>query len=186
MFLWYLCLNDDLTPGPSPTSPRPLPPGEGENMESYFLGEGRKFQCLKLEKKSIFIVMSKEIALKWYSQAEHDLEMADKNIPIKGYDISAFLAQQSVEKMLKAVIIFEGKPLPKTHYIDELARILQLPDDIVDAVLDLSPDYTLARYPDVADHVPFAEYTEELAQEKVKKAKVIFECCKKRLKLPGV
>jgi HEPN domain-containing protein len=112
--------------------------------------------------------------------------MAEKNILIGGYDISAFLAQQSVEKLLKGVIILEGKPLPKTHYIDELARILKLPDDILDAVLDLAPDYTLARYPDVADHVPFTEYTEELAQEKVKKAKAVFECLTKRLELPGV
>jgi len=28
--------------------------------------------------------MSKEIALKWYKQALHDLQMAEKNISIKG------------------------------------------------------------------------------------------------------
>lgn len=62
---------------------------------------------------------------------------------------------------------------------------MQLPDDIVDMVLDLTPDYTFARYPDVADHVPFNEYTEAIAWEKVKKAQAIFESLKKRLELNG-
>ena len=34
--------------------------------------------------------MNKDIAEKWYKQALHDLEMAEKNISIQGYDISAF------------------------------------------------------------------------------------------------
>jgi len=46
--------------------------------------------------------MSKEIAIKWYKQALHDLQMAEKNISIKGYDIAAFLAHQSVEKLIKS------------------------------------------------------------------------------------
>ncbi len=46
--------------------------------------------------------MSKEIALKWDKQALHDLQMAEKNISIKGYDIAAFLAHQSVEKLMKS------------------------------------------------------------------------------------
>jgi len=50
----------------------------------------------------------KEIARKWYRQAVHELEMAEKNIEIGGYDISAFLSHQSVEKLLKAGFILEG------------------------------------------------------------------------------
>jgi HEPN domain-containing protein len=36
--------------------------------------------------------MSKEIAKKWFKQAQHDLEMAEKNMGIEGYDIASFLA----------------------------------------------------------------------------------------------
>ena len=124
--------------------------------------------------------MNEETALKWYKQAKHDLEMAGKNIVIGGYDVAAFLAQQSVEKMLKAAILFEGKPLPRTHYVDELARTLQLPESIIDNVLDLAPDYTLARYPDVADRVPYAEYNKDLAAEKVEKARSVFDFLAKK------
>lgn len=131
------------------------------------------------------MIMNPDIVLKWYKQAVHDLDMAEKNISIKGYDISAFLAQQSVEKLLKAAILFEGRPLPKSHYIDELAQTLQLPEDVINAVLDLASDYTFSRYPDVADRVPFEEYTEELALEKVNKAKIVLNYLKERFKTPG-
>lgn len=47
------------------------------------------------------------IAKKWLKQALHDIEMADKNIAIGGYDIAAFLAHQSVEKLLKSIFLIE-------------------------------------------------------------------------------
>ncbi len=118
--------------------------------------------------------MSKESALKWYQQSLHDLEMAEKNIDIEGYDISAFLCEQAVEKLLKAIFILQGRKMPRTHYIDELATELNLSDEIIDDVLDLSGDYTFSRYPDVADVVPYRAYNEEIAEAKVQTAKRIF------------
>ena len=121
--------------------------------------------------------MSK-IALKWLKQALHDLEMSEKNITIGGYDVAAFLAHQAVEKLLKAIFIINGKEFPRTHYIDELARELKLEKELVDKISELSVDYTFARYPDVAEHVPYEEYSEEIAKEKVQTAKEIFESLK--------
>jgi HEPN domain-containing protein len=46
--------------------------------------------------------MANEMVSKWLQQALHDLAMAEKNISIGGYDVSAFLAQQAVEKLMKA------------------------------------------------------------------------------------
>jgi len=48
--------------------------------------------------------MNREIAKKWFKQAQHDLEMAEKNMGIEGYDIASFLAHQAVEKLLKAIL----------------------------------------------------------------------------------
>jgi len=124
--------------------------------------------------------MSKKIALKWFKQARHDLEMAEKNISIGGYDVSAFLAHQAVEKLLKAIFVLEGEKIPRIHYIDELAHQLDLPEEIVDDLSDLTIDYTFARYPDVSEHIPYEEYTEEIAQEKVGLAKKIFDSLKDR------
>jgi len=131
--------------------------------------------------------MSKEIAIKWYRQARHDLEMAEKNISIEGYDVTAFLAHQAVEKLLKSVFALLGNKIPKIHYIDELARELNLPPGIVDDILDLTGDYTFSRYPDVSDHTPYEEYDETVAREKVKKAKTVFYEIKKQYReLAGI
>lgn len=52
-------------------------------------------------------------ARKWLKQAKHDLIMAKKNIEIEGYDISAFLSHQAVEKLLKSLMIMKKNKLPK-------------------------------------------------------------------------
>ena len=119
--------------------------------------------------------MNREIAIKWFKQALHDLEMAEKNIGIEGYDIAAFLAHQAVEKLLKSIFALEGKAIPKIHYIDELANQLNLPDEVINDVFDLTADYTFARYPDVAERVPYEEYDVNIAQSKVENAKRVFE-----------
>jgi HEPN domain-containing protein len=103
------------------------------------------------------------------------LKIAEKNIDIEGYDTAAFLAHQAVEKLFKSIFAIQGKLIPKTHYIDELAQQLGLSDDVINDVADLTADYTFARYPDVAEHLPYEEYDEE-------KAKRIFEVLKKRYK----
>lgn len=124
----------------------------------------------------------KKTALKWLKQAVHDIQMAEKNIAIGGYDVAAFLAHQSVEKLLKAIFIIKGKKFPKTHYIDELARELNLKKEYVDSLSELTVDYTFSRYPDVSENVPYEEYDEEIAKEKVKLAKEIFETLKEHYK----
>ncbi len=39
----------------------------------------------------------------------------------------------------------------------------------------MTADYTFSRYPDVADHVPYEAYDEDIAREKVSRARNIFE-----------
>ncbi len=124
--------------------------------------------------------MSKETATKWFKQARHDLEMADKNIGIKGYDIAAFLAHQAVEKLLKCILILQGKEVPRTHKLDRLAQLLDLPSDTADRILDLTEDYTLSRYPDVSLVLPYLQYDLKTARTKVRTAKGIFEALKDR------
>ncbi|KYC51629.1 MAG: hypothetical protein AMQ74_01054 [Candidatus Methanofastidiosum methylothiophilum] len=41
------------------------------------------------------------IATKWLRQGLHDLEMAEKNIDIKGYDITAFLCHHTLTYHIK-------------------------------------------------------------------------------------
>lgn len=127
--------------------------------------------------------MKEKIALKWLKQALHDLEMAEKNIAIGGYDVSAFLSHQSIEKLFKAIFALRGKKIPRTHYIDELARELGLKGEIVEDVSELTADYTFSRYPDVSEQVPYEEYDKNIAEEKVKTAKKIFDSLRKSYKI---
>ncbi len=124
--------------------------------------------------------MTRESARKWYRQALHDLEMAEKNIGIGGYDVSAFLCHQCVEKLLKAGLILEQIPAPKIHFVDELSRKLNLPKELEDKIINLTVDYTFSRYPDVSERVPYEEYTEEIARKKVEIAKEVLKYFKKR------
>jgi len=126
--------------------------------------------------------MNKEIALKWFKQAKHDLEIAEKNISIGGYDIAAFLSHQPIEKLLKSIFALEGKKIPKIHYIEDLGKRLNLSNQILDKVIDLTGDYTIARYPDVTEQVPYEIYTENIAKRKVEKAKYIFAQLENRYK----
>jgi len=96
--------------------------------------------------------MSIIIAKKWYRQSLQDLEMAEKNIDIKGYDITAFLCHQAVEKLLKCIYVLQMGEIPRSHHIDELAEDLNLEGNIIDLIKDLTYDYTFSRYPDVISY----------------------------------
>ncbi|MCX6842216.1 MAG: HEPN domain-containing protein [candidate division WOR-3 bacterium] len=124
--------------------------------------------------------MNRVAAAKWLKQALHDLEMAGRNVGIGGYDTAAFLAHQSVEKLLKALLAAQGRAVPKTHFIDELAGQLDLPPEVQVHIDGLTADYMLSRYPDVSDQVPYEQYDEALANEKVRAARSVFALLKER------
>jgi HEPN domain-containing protein len=124
--------------------------------------------------------MNRAVAAKWLKQALHDLEIAGRNVGIGGYDTAAFLAHQSVEKLLKALLAAQGRAVPKMHFIDELAGQLDLPPEVQGHVDGLTADYMLSRYPDVSDQVPYEQYDEALANEKVRAAGSVFALLKER------
>jgi len=124
--------------------------------------------------------MNRAVAVKWLAQAMHDLEMAEKNIGIGGYDIAAFLAHQAVEKLLKALVAAQGRAVPKMHFVDELAEQLGLPPEVRTHIDGLTADYMLSRYPDVSDSVPYEQYDRALANEKVRAAQNVFRMLKDR------
>ena len=106
--------------------------------------------------------------------------MAGRNVGIGGYDTAAFLAHQSVEKLLKALLAAQGRAVPKMHFIDELAGQLDLPPEVQVHIDGLTADYMLSRYPDVSDQVPYEQYDEALANEKVRAARSVFALLKER------
>jgi HEPN domain-containing protein len=126
--------------------------------------------------------MSVETARKWFRQARHDLEMAGRNIDIRGYDVAAFLAHQSVEKLLKSILILEGKEAVKTHKLDRLAHLANLPTDITEKIIDLTEDYAISRYPDVSPTLPYLQYDLKTSKRKVSAANEVFKALRQRYK----
>ncbi len=113
----------------------------------------------------------REDAQRWLLQARRDLENARKTIDISAYEVAAVLAHQSVEKYLKAAGL-ETKRLrpPATHTLMELSEGLGAPPSILAKLRFLNPDYTVARYPDAANGIPYEVYDRPTAEAKVEAA----------------
>ena len=115
-----------------------------------------------------------EIGERWIRQAVHDLQIAEKNLSIGGYDSAAFYSHQSVEKLLKGLISVSGRSIPRTHDLERLGDLLDCPDDIMLDLIDLMGDYQTSRYPDMSEVIPCEYYTEAIAKDRLRKAQKIF------------
>lgn len=73
---------------------------------------------------------------------------------------------------------------PKTNSLLRLSNELGIKDDeVIDAVLDLNPEYIVTRYPDAANEVPATIYNERMAVEHLEKAKKVIKFCRQKLGL---
>ncbi|MDI3475163.1 MAG: hypothetical protein PWQ79_38 [Thermococcaceae archaeon] len=126
--------------------------------------------------------MREESKLLW-EQALEDLKTAEALITVKRYYASVFFSQQAAEKALKALYIELKREFPpKTHSLLRLSNELGIEDDeVIDAVLDLNPEYIVTRYPDAANEVPARIYNERMAVSHLEKAKKVIEFCRRRI-----
>jgi HEPN domain-containing protein len=68
-----------------------------------------------------------EHARGWFLKADSDLSAARQILNGPGpYDTACFHAQQAVEKCLKGVLAYYEQPIPRTHDVEELARLCEL------------------------------------------------------------
>ena len=101
----------------------------------------------------------------------------------KRYYASVFFAHQAAEKALKALYIhLKRESPPRTHNLLDLLTGLGVTDEeLIDAAIDLTPEYVVARYPDAANGVPALLYNEKIAEDHLRKAEKILSFCKKNL-----
>ena len=99
------------------------------------------------------------IVRKWLEHAQYDLETARGMIKIRKYLYTAFMCQQAVEKLLKAVLTGQNKAVYPIHNLPRLAQEAGLFEDCekVEAGLlaELTPFSIKARY---------GEYKKKLAE----------------------
>ena len=117
-------------------------------------------------------------------QADRDLESARKNLNIEIYEVSAFLAQQATEKFLKSLWMYLRKENPPaTHTLTELGKGVDIPDKLRHNLLSLTADYTVSRYPDAANGVPYELYDKETVEGKIALAEGVISWVKERMTL---
>ncbi|ODS35522.1 MAG: hypothetical protein A7315_14695 [Candidatus Altiarchaeales archaeon WOR_SM1_79] len=126
--------------------------------------------------------MDKE-AERWFRQAVYDLEAAKWNMEGEYHENACFLAQQAVEKALKAVLYSTGKRKILTHSTFSLAReCAEHYDefkDVLNLCADLDKHYIPARYPNgLPDNIPHDIYTKNDADESISHADKIINIVK--------
>lgn len=126
--------------------------------------------------------MREEIKNLW-EQAKKDIEVAEKNLVIKEYYVTAFLCQQGIEKALKALFMIIKKKSPgPTHSLIYLAENSKVPKSFYGILQDLSPEFITTRYPDVSGTVPYKIYSKEKVQNYLIKSKELMKWLKKKVK----
>ena len=117
-----------------------------------------------------------------FRQADRDLLNARRNVSIEACEVAAFLAEQAVEKYLKGVWVLTRKqPAPHTHALIELGDGLGVPADLRRHLADLTQDYTVSRYPDAANGVPYELYDEATARVKIENAEAVIAWLKQKI-----
>ena len=115
-------------------------------------------------------------------QAQRDIMNAKKNVEIEAYEVAAFLAEQSVEKFLKAAwITLKYELPPHTHYLLDLGKSLKIPKNLQRQLAFLNPDYTISRYPNAANGIPYELYDREIALSKINAAEEVIEWIRKQI-----
>jgi HEPN domain-containing protein len=116
---------------------------------------------------------SRETALRWLRQADHDLTIARGHQERADYSDACFMAEQAAQKALKAFLIAHGQRAVPLHSVAQLAeRCTQLDPDFSAHITPgriLDQYYIPTRYPDALapPAVPFESYTQEQAQKAV-------------------
>ncbi|MHA1268422.1 MAG: HEPN domain-containing protein [Candidatus Helarchaeota archaeon] len=123
----------------------------------------------------------------WLKEAEWDLETAIILNKQQRYNAAAFYAQQAVEKLLKAALLYRNESA-WGHSIRELiirwGKSLKIDiSELLHPARELDRHYIPARYPNAhPNSTPHEAYDEEIANVAIENAKKIFNQIKKYFK----
>jgi HEPN domain-containing protein len=121
----------------------------------------------------------------WLKQSLEDLDTARVLLNNNKYYASAFYSHQVAEKALKALLYF-GKDV-KTHDLSKMLDIIKEEvnlnvEEIRKEALKLNPNYTISRYPDAANSLPYLLYDKNDAEKYLNMAEKIINWVKKFIK----
>jgi len=119
----------------------------------------------------------------WWTQAGRDLISAKNALRSKDYYMVAFLCQQAVEKSLKALILHTKREFYPSHSLIYLGKSVGIPDTFHSFLRELTPQYTISRYPNAAGEVPSELYDKEIVSDYLRKSEEVLQWIEKQLKL---
>ena len=119
----------------------------------------------------------------WFKQSLEDLDTAKVLLNNNKYYASTFYSYQAAEKALEALLLYFGKDV-KTHNLSRMLDIIKEEvnlnvEEIRKEALKLNPNYTISRYPDVANSLPYLLYDKNDAEEYLKMIEKIINWIKK-------
>ena len=127
---------------------------------------------------------ARQNAERWIREAEYTLRQTERNCREGSYNLACFLAEQTAQKALKAVLYFDGARFINIHSVAELAKEAsgthQEFTSLISEGSRLDQYYLSARYPDAVPEpaIPAEIFTKKKAEEAGGSARKIFDAAK--------
>ena len=126
-----------------------------------------------------------KISEKWLERAGYDLKTAEAMLNARRYLYVAFMCQQALEKILKAIIAENGGNILRTHNLVRLAELAEVYSEINedgrDFLADLTPFAIEARYGDYRSKLSEI-VNRKKAQDYLDKTKKVYKWLVKKVK----
>jgi HEPN domain-containing protein len=107
----------------------------------------------------------------WLERAEYDLETAMAMLEAKRYLYVAYMCQQAIEKLLKAIIAQHGKENLPIHNLNRLAELAELSGELRGEQVDLMAELTAYNI-----EARYGDYKESLSEVvDIQRAKKMYE-----------
>jgi len=121
----------------------------------------------------------------WSERAQYDLETANVMLDTKRYLYVAYMCQQAIEKLLKAIIAQQGKENMPIHNLNRLAQIADVAGEMdagkLEFLAELTPYSIEARYGDFKESLSEI-INEEKARQVYWKTQEIFRWLSARIR----
>jgi HEPN domain-containing protein len=121
----------------------------------------------------------------WSERAQYDLETANVMLDTKRYLYVAYMCQQAIEKLLKAIIAQQGKENMPIHNLNRLAEIADVASEMdagkLEFLAELTPYSIEARYGDFKESLSEI-INEEKARQVYWKTQEIFRWLSARIR----
>lgn len=119
-----------------------------------------------------------KIVAHWVERAKYDLETAKAMLDTARYLYVAYMCQQALEKLLKAIMAYQGKENMPVHNLIRLSELAEIRDNLNSEqfkfLAELTPYCIEARYGDYKENLSEIINTEK-AKEVYQKTQEIFK-----------